>query len=89
MSGKKIAVLGSRDISKETFKQIRAFACSIALKGGHTIVTGGARGADHAALLGALDAGTTPIAIIPTVIDHQPVGVRKDLQRCEVIDHPW
>lgn len=82
-----VAILGSRHISSETFTLVRAFARSVALAG-HLVISGGARGADHAALLGALDAGTTPVAVLPQCLQHQPKEVQSTLRSCDLVEHP-
>lgn len=63
-----LAVVGSRDISDET----RAFASSIgnlAARSGNTIVSGDARGADRAAMDGALSSGGKSLGVLADKLD--------------------
>ena len=63
-----LAVVGSRDISDET----RAFTSSIgnlAARSGNTIVSGDARGADRAAMDGALSSGGKSLGVLADKLD--------------------
>lgn len=59
-----IAVVGSRNAPQEACEYAKEFGKKIA-SGGYTLVSGGARGIDESAMLGALQAGGTAIGILP------------------------
>jgi DNA processing protein len=72
-----LAVVGSRDISDET----RTFTYSIgslAARGGNTVVSGGARGADQAAMDGALASDGKSVGVLADKLD-QAVLHQKNL----------
>ena len=58
-----IAVVGSRDASENDLSWTQAFGGAVA-EAGYSIVSGGARGIDQAAMFGALDKGGTVVGIL-------------------------
>lgn len=58
-----IAVVGSRNASEQDLASAHALGGRIAY-GGYAVVSGGARGVDEAAMLGALEAGGTAVGIL-------------------------
>lgn len=63
LSGGGIAVVGSRNACESDIDYSRAFG-RLASQAGHAVVSGGARGVDEAAMLGALDADGTAIGVL-------------------------
>ena len=63
MSYRGIAVVGSRDASENDLSWTQAFGEAVA-EAGYSVVSGGARGIDQAAMFGALDKGGTVIGIL-------------------------
>ncbi|MDM5270780.1 DNA-processing protein DprA [Sulfurovum sp. zt1-1] len=59
-----IAVVGSRKASKEALEYTHRLGHKIA-NDGYTLVSGGAKGIDEAAMMGALEVGGTVIGILP------------------------
>ena len=58
-----IAVVGSRDASENDLSWTQAFGGAVA-EAGYSVVSGGARGIDQAAMFGALDKGGTVVGIL-------------------------
>ena len=58
-----IAVVGSRDASENDLSWTQAFGEAVA-NAGYSVVSGGARGIDQAAMFGALDKGGTVVGIL-------------------------
>ena len=58
-----IAVVGSRDASENDLSWTQAFGGVVA-EAGYSVVSGGARGIDQAAMFGALDKGGTVVGIL-------------------------
>ena len=58
-----IAVVGSRDASESDLSWTQAFGGAVA-EAGYSVVSGGARGIDQAAMFGALDKGGTVVGIL-------------------------
>ena len=63
MSYRGIAVVGSRDASENDLSWTQAFGEAVA-NAGYSVVSGGARGIDQAAMFGALDKGGTVVGIL-------------------------
>lgn len=63
MSYRGIAVVGSRDASENDLSWTQAFGEAVA-EAGYSVVSGGARGIDQAAMFGALDKGGTTVGIL-------------------------
>ena len=63
MSYRGIAVVGSRDASENDLSWTQAFGEAVA-EAGYSVVSGGARGIDQAAMFGALDKGGTVVGIL-------------------------
>lgn len=63
LSGGGIAVVGSRNACESDIDYSRAFG-QLASQAGHAVVSGGARGVDEAAMLGALEADGTAIGVL-------------------------
>ena len=63
MSYRGIAVVGSRDASENDLSWTQAFGGAVA-EAGYSVVSGGARGIDQAAMFGALDKGGTVVGIL-------------------------
>ena len=63
MSYRGIAVVGSRDASETDLSWTQAFGEAVA-EAGYSVVSGGARGIDQAAMFGALDKGGTVVGIL-------------------------
>ncbi len=63
MSYRGIAVVGSRDASENDLSWTQAFGEAVA-NAGYSVVSGGARGIDQAAMFGALDKGGTTVGIL-------------------------
>lgn len=79
---KTMAVVGSREVSL-AMREAAQFQTKKALEAGWNIVTGGARGADIAAVEEVLRqrAAQKLIIYLPQSIEHQPVGVRELLRK--------
>ena len=74
---RKIAVIGSRDVSKEGYETAYQYAKLQAMQG-NVIVSGLALGCDTAAHKGALDAGGLTIAIVGSGLDYcHPIENKK------------
>ena len=63
LSGGGLAVIGSRDASDDDLRYTRSLGAGAASQG-HTVVSGGARGVDEAAMLGALDGEGTVVGVL-------------------------
>ena len=63
LSSKGIAVVGSRAASENDLSWTQAFGGAVA-DAGYSVVSGGARGIDRAAMFGALDKGGTVVGIL-------------------------
>lgn len=62
LSGGGIAVVGSRNACESDLEYSRQFG-ALASQAGHSVVSGGARGVDEAAMLGALDDDGTAVGV--------------------------
>jgi DNA processing protein len=67
--GPAVAVVGTRDASKEALAFTRGFAAELAAAG-VAVLSGGAKGIDTAAHEGALDAGGVTVVVTPAGFDH-------------------
>ena len=63
MRYRRFAVVGSRDASENDLSWTQAFGGTVA-EAGYSVVSGGARGIDQAAMFGALDKGGTAVGIL-------------------------
>ncbi len=75
-----VAVVGSRDASEAGLRRARRLGRELAAAG-VVVVSGLARGIDHAAHLAALEAGGRTIAVIGTPLDQCSPKAHWDLQR--------
>lgn len=82
----RVAIVGSRDASKEGLDQASALARALV---GHeaVIVSGLARGIDTAAHTAAIDAGGRTIAVLGTPLTQFAVSANRDLQEEIMRDH--
>lgn len=64
MHNRSLAIVGSRDVSEPLIEYTRKAAALIA-RAHFTVVSGGARGADRAAMNGALEAGGSVVGVLP------------------------
>lgn len=59
-----LAIVGSRDVAESLIEYTRGVA-SLVARAGFSVVSGGARGVDRAAMNGALDAGGHVVGVLP------------------------
>ena len=64
MHSRSFAIVGSRDVTEPLIEYTRRTAALVA-GAGLTVVSGGARGVDRAAMNGALEAGGTVVGVLP------------------------
>jgi len=79
-AGPQVAIVGSRQASKQACTFVRRLASEVALSG-VTVVSGGARGIDTAAHLGALEAGGKTVVILGSGMNHPYPPQNIDLYR--------
>lgn len=77
-----VAIVGSRDASADDLEFAAAAAAAVAASG-RPVISGGARGVDSAAMMGAVEAGGTAIGALADSLERQ---VRSSLLRTLVAD---
>lgn len=65
-----VAIVGSRDTDADALEYAREAAASVA-RSGRTVVSGGARGIDAAAMTGAAEAGGTVVGVLADSLERQ------------------